>query len=445
MASQQLFEPRRTQLDIRTSKLFIMGNKKIRVDVDVYNVTNISSVFFENFSYGPQWRAPVGSSSWGTVRGWPAGRVQRAIQFLRCQMGHRFLTAVGAAVAVVAIASITRVPVAGQAPGAARSSPAQKWTAPRADDGHPDLQGTWNAATITPLERPDALAGKATLNEAEAAAYAKEFLESASLDRRDGGPERDRSRAYPDYFTDRGTQLARVDNTIRTSLIVDPPDGHVPPLTAEGTKRVNADQALRAPSSDAGEQAGLTGQGIYDDPELRPLAERCRLSFGSSSGPPMLPVLYNNLKQIVQTRDTVMILIEMVHDARIIRIGGEHVPQNIRKWMGDSVGHWEGETLVVDTTNFTDKTRFRGSSNKLRVTERFTRVDPNTILYRFTIDDPATFTRPWTGEYPLVAVAPQEHIYEYACHEANYALEGILRGARAEEKAAAEAAQKGVR
>jgi hypothetical protein len=348
----------------------------------------------------------------------------------------RFLTPVVA----IAVASLTLSPVNGQTPSAAtKPASAKTWSPPRTPDGHPDLQGIWNAATITPLERPEALAGKAVVTDAEAAAYAKEFLEASSLDRRDGGAERDRSRAYPDYFTDRGTQLARVNHQFRTSLIVDPPDGRVPPLTAEGKKRVNADAALRAaPTSDAGEQAGTTGQGIYDDPELRPLAERCLLAFGSSSGPPMLPVLYNNFKQIVQTRDTVMILVEMVHDARIIRMSSEHLPPTIRKWMGDSIGHWEGDTLVVDTTNFTDKTKFRGSTQNLHVIERLTRVDANTILYKFTIDDPATFTKSWSGEYPLVAAGPQDQIYEYACHEANYALEGILRGARAQEKAAAE-------
>jgi len=350
-------------------------------------------------------------------------------------MSRRLLTP--QRVLIVAVVSLTQG-VGAQTRSVPNKLPTAKASAvPRTADGHPDLQGIWNAATITPLERPAVFAGKLSVTEAEATAYAKEFLEASSLDRRDGGAERDRSRAYPDYFVDRGTQLARVDNTLRTSLIVDPPDGHVPALTPEGAKRVGADAALRAPNSDAGEQAGTVGKGVYDDPELRPLAERCLLAFGSSSGPPMLPVLYNNFKQIVQTRDAVMILVEMVHDARIIRLGAEHLPQTIRKWMGDSIGHWDGDTLVVDTTNFTDKTRFRGSTADLHVIERFTRVDANTILYKFTIDDPKTFTKPWTGEYPFVAAGQQDHIYEYACHEANYALEGILRGARAEEKAAA--------
>jgi hypothetical protein len=177
---------------------------------------------------------------------------------------------------------------------------------------------------------------------------------------------------------------------------------------------------------------GFEGAGAYDDPEARPLGERCLLGFSSTSGPPALPnYFYNNLHQIVQTSDSVMILTEMVHDARIVRIGGEHLPKTIRKWMGDSVGHWEGDTLVVDTTNFTEKTRFRGSSENLHVIERFSRIDANTVLYRFTIEDPTTWEKPWTGEYSWPAT--KELLYEYACHEANYALGDILRGARLKE------------
>src|SRR5262249_11752833 len=150
--------------------------------------------------------------------------------------------------------------------------------------------------------------------------------------------------------------------------------------------------------------------------------------FGSVSGPPMLPVLYNNLKQIVQTPDHIMILVEMDHDARVIRMNQQHLGGSARKWMGDSIGRWDGDTLVVDTTNFTDKTGFRGAHEALHVVERFTRTDDRTILYRFTIEDPATWTRPWSGEYPLVAT--NDLLYEYACHEGNYALGGIMRGAR---------------
>jgi hypothetical protein len=160
----------------------------------------------------------------------------------------------------------------------------------------------------------------------------------------------------------------------------------------------------------------------------RPLSERCLLGFGSTSGPPMLPVQYNSNYQIVQTPDYVMILVEMVHDARIIRMNGRHPPTDLRQWLGDSIGHWEGDTLVVDTTNFTDKTKFIGSGENLHVIERFTRTGPDTILYRATIDDPSTFTKQWTVAYPFSATAGP--IYEYACHEGNYAEANILRGAR---------------
>ncbi|MEQ1727771.1 MAG: hypothetical protein ABL982_05270, partial [Vicinamibacterales bacterium] len=171
----------------------------------------------------------------------------------------------------------------------------------------------------------------------------------------------------------------------------------------------------------------------FDNPEARPLAERCLLGFGSTSGPPTLPnYFYNNLKQIVQTPTTVTILNEMVHDARVIRLASTHLPQHIQRWNGDSIGRWEGQTLVVDTTNFTDKTQFQGSSGKLHVVERFTRLDAKTLLYRFTVEDPDTWDRPWTGEYPWVAT--DDLIYEYACHEGNHAMENVLRGGRARER-----------
>ena len=167
-------------------------------------------------------------------------------------------------------------------------------------------------------------------------------------------------------------------------------------------------------------------------------SERCLLGFGSTSGPPALPdYFYNDLHQIVQTPDSIMILTEMVHDARIVRMNAQHLPKNIRRWMGDSVGHWEGDTLVIDTTNFTDKTRFRGSTENLHVVERLTRIDDKTLLYRFTVEDPDTWDRPWTGE--MTWPATNKPIYEYACHEGNYALGDVLRGARRQEaeKAAA--------
>jgi hypothetical protein len=239
---------------------------------------------------------------------------------------------------------------------------------------------------------------------------------------------------YNNFWLDAGSKYVTVNGQKRTSLVVDPPDGRVPALTPEARARNAARSAAARLTSD--EQAndndpGLEGPGAYDDPERRPLGERCLLGFGSTSGPPALPVLYNNLHQIVQTSDTVMILTEMDHDARLIRMNAQHLPATIRKWMGDSVGRWEGDTLVVDTTNFSDKTRFRGSSAQLHVVERFTRLDAKSLLYRFTVDDPTTWVSSWTAE--AVWPATDDHLYEYACHEGNYALGDILRGARLRE------------
>jgi hypothetical protein len=209
-------------------------------------------------------------------------------------------------------------------------------------------------------------------------------------------------------------------------------DGRLPPYNEAARKRLAAARAT--PASTAAERAsfGEPPGGAYDNPEQRPLSERCLLGFGSTSGPPALPdYFYNDLHQIVQTPDSVMILSEMIHDARIVRMNAQHLPKNMRRWMGDSVGHWDGDTLVIDTTNFNDKTRFRGSTENLHVIERLTRVDGKTLLYRFTIEDLDTWDQPWTGEY--VWPATNMPMYEYACHEGNFALAGILRGARRQE------------
>jgi hypothetical protein len=299
----------------------------------------------------------------------------------------------------------------------------QKAGIKRMPDGHPDLEGMYDLATLTPLERP--AGAKAVLTDAEAAALEKGVAAQKVLGDQPIKGERpapplggDGSTGaagnvggYNTFWLDAGSSFTIVNGERRTSIIVDPPDGRVPPLTPEARGRarpaaggggpvgIGFAAANRLPTSDAGESKdpGLEPPGSYDDPERRPLGERCLLGFGSTSGPPALPdYFYNNLHQIVQTPDSVVILTEMVHDARVIRIGGEHVPKTIRKWMGDSVGHWEGDTLVVDTTNFTNKTRFRGSSDNLHVVERLSRIDSNTLLYRFTIDDPTTWTKPWT-------------------------------------------------
>jgi hypothetical protein len=339
-------------------------------------------------------------------------------------------------VAAAVLAFVPAIPVAGQS---ARRPASSTSAIPHAPDGHPDLQGMWTNVTITRLERPAEFNGKAVLSEAEAAAYAKEYLKATDKDRRDGGTRADVERAYNAFFWDSGTELAVVNGQRRTSLIVDPPDGRIPALTAEAQKRIgNPRPAWGSAVTGPDDPENAPPFGLYENPEERPLAERCLLAFGSSSGPPMLPIAYNNHYQIVQVPGYVMILVEMVHDVRIIPTDGR-AHGTIRRWLGDSVGRWEGDTLVVDTINFKPQVSFRGSTENLHVVERFTRTDANTILYTFTIDDPATWTRQWTGEIPLRAT--DERLYEYACHENNYGLEGVLRGARAQEREKAAAAQ----
>ncbi len=340
---------------------------------------------------------------------------------------------VAGSIASVAIAAFGVTTIAGQGQSAAPAGIAKPWTMPRTVDGKPDLQGIWTNATLTPLERPQGQPNL-VLNEGEAAK-----LEKAIADRRERlGKASDPNRpappqggdgstgaagnvgGYNNFWLDPGERVAVVDGQKRSSLLIDPPNGRLPAYTDE--YRARQQERVKA-------AAGRGGQ--YDHPENRPLAERCLLSFGPTT--PLIPnYFYNNNLQIVQTPDHVMILMEMVHDARIVRIGGKHVPKHIRLWMGDSIGHWEGDTLVVDTTNFAPQQQFRGSSENLHVVERFRRVDASTINYRFTVEDPTTFTSSFTGEIPFQA--SNDLIYEYACHEGNYALENVLSGARNEEK-----------
>jgi hypothetical protein len=279
---------------------------------------------------------------------------------------------------------------------------------PRTPDGRPDLQGTWDFAQLTPFERPGNFAGKASLSDEEAEEFAQQRIQTGDKDRRDGGAAADVERAYNDFWWDFGKRVAK-----QTSLVVDPADGHVPPLTAEAQKRA-ADR-----------------RGKYDNPEERPLAERCVLGF--NSGPPMVPSAYNNNMQLVQTRDHVVILNEMIHSARIVALTGRpHAPAGIRSLTGDSVGRWDGDTLVVDTTNFSHDAGFRGATANMHLVERFTRVDADTLRYEFTVEDPATWTRAWSASIPMTR--SDELIYEYACHESNYGLEGVLKGARYEDQ-----------
>ena len=306
------------------------------------------------------------------------------------------------------------------------SRPAPKSSAakpvPRLPDGHPDLQGVWSTATVTPFERPREFADKEFMTEAEAAAFEKATVARLNVDQRLGkGTDADVTLAYNDAWWDRGT---RVVPTRRTSLIVDPPEGKMPALTEAGRKHA----AAVLPYS--GHQDGRNLDSWFD----RGLWERC-----ITRGMPdvMLPTAYNNNFQIFQSSDSVGIVAEMIHDARIIPLDGRP-HSHIRQWMGDSRGHWEGDTLVVDTTNFTDQTSFRGSGANLHMVERFQRIDADTLDYRLTVDDPTTFVRPWTIDLPSRKMAGV--MYEYACHEGNYAMTHALLGSRVKE--AEEAAKK---
>jgi hypothetical protein len=309
----------------------------------------------------------------------------------------------------------------------AASAAAGDYKVPRLPDGTPDLQGVWTNATATPVERSPELGTRRAFTDEEAAAIGRAAVAAVEADSKPSDPAKKIEAIaslppvgnYNLFWTDRGMSVANIGGEHRTSMIIEPEDGRIPALTPAAQQRVAATRV---------------GRGSNDGPEGRALGERCLLSFGSASGPPMLPVMYNSYYQIVQSPGYVMILVEMVHDARIIRIDDRHDASSIRKWMGDSVGHWEGDTLVVETRNFRPEQSFRGSSPNMVVTERFTRVAQDKIVYRFTVDDAETFTSKFTGELPFASV--DANIYEYACHEGNYALPGILSGEREAEKAA---------
>ena len=299
---------------------------------------------------------------------------------------------------------------------------------PRTADGRPDLQGIWSFATLTPLERPRELADKAVLTAEEAAAFERVQLERQNKDQRSGQARQDVEGAYNNFWWDYGN---KVIGTRRTSLIVDPPDGRMPAMTPEAQKRATG------PRQPPIAERVVLGA-IVDGPEHLGLSERCILGF--SSGPPIVSNAYNNNLQVVQTRDYVVIHTEMIHEARVVPLDGRpHVPSTMRLWLGDSRGRWEKDTLVVETTNFTDKSSFSGSiiarggsTGAMHLIERFTRVDRDTLLYEFTITDPATWVRPWTVQLPMTR--SNEPIFEYACHEGNYSMPNMLKGARAAEQ-----------
>jgi hypothetical protein len=309
----------------------------------------------------------------------------------------------------------------------------QKYTPPRTPDGQPDLQGVWTNATVTPFQRPAELGTKQFFTAEEAAAYAKQRVQQGNADLIEGprGASDLARRAYNNFWVDRGTNVYK---TMRTSIVIDPPDGRIPPLTPAAKAKYDAFHAHLA-------------QHPSDGPQDRLLTERCVL-FGAS-GPPMLPEPYNNNYEIVQSRGFVTIAAEMNHETRTIPLDGSpHLPPQIRQWTGDSRGHWDGDTLIVDSTNFkgSNQSRFGVSyldgmsDENLHVVERFRRTDPETITYQATVDDPTVYTKPWTVE--LSMSKRNSRIFEYACHEGNYAMMDILSGARTEEKKSAGSAPK---
>ena len=347
-------------------------------------------------------------------------------------MRHRLGTLSCLVMTVAVVGLMVPAATAGQATGA--------WTLPRTPDGHPDLQGVWANNNVTPLERPEAWAGKDTLTVEELAALqvaaanavgdgdalfgdqlvlaAIEGIEATSYDPTTGN--------YNQFW------IADRDFTNRTSLVIDPPDGRVPPLTAEATAKQEAQRLAR----DGIDRHSPTPGGWVEDLGSGMFAVRCILGF--NSGPPMSPAGYNQNVQIAQTEDHVLLLNEMVHSSRVIPLDGRtRLPERVRQWMGDSRGHWAGDTLVVETTNFLRETSFRAgvTTPDLRLIERFTRVSDGTLMYEVTVEDPSAWDRPWTYRLPMVK--SEFPLFEYACHEGNYGLYNILAGAREQEAAAA--------
>ncbi len=317
----------------------------------------------------------------------------------------------------------------------------------------PDLSGTYDVSTLTPLQRPKEFGDNLELTPEQADAIVEKQRQLVAARDANRGPAteappvggappvgfsdeyREYSGAgnvggYNNFYVDQGEDVFTVDGKFRTSIIVEPKNGRIPAMTPAAMKLAAERSKLRRPNDGTAWWLDIDGPGPYDGPESLNISERCILGFTGVA--PTFPSLYNNHKQIIQTEDTVMILLEMVHDARLVRMNSEHLPSDTRKWLGDSIGWWEGDTLVVETTNFTDRPALSGASEHLKVTERFTRQDENTLLYNFTVEDPTVWVEPWSGEYSWPAT--QDRVFEYACHEGNYAMESMLRGARLLEK-----------
>jgi hypothetical protein len=373
---------------------------------------------------------------------------------------HKGLSLAGALALALSLSAIPFAPAGAQTPAKAPGT-GKPWVAPRTPDGAPDLQGNWSNETQTPFERLGK--GGLTLTAEQAAALEKRAQDVEEFRDRPTDPAEKATKengtyelaavpgeptfveriaqaaggdvgGYNGFWLDPGNKVIRIDGVPRSSIIVDPADGHLPALTPAGKQRM-------------AERMGLARKaGEFDGPEIRSLSDRCLTSFGSNAGPPMLPnYFYNNNYTIVQTKDHVMIMTEMVHDTRIIKLGAtRHAPPQVRQWFGDSIGHWEGDTLVVETTNInpiqlgqnSPLGPYRGASDQLKVTERFTRTGPDVIHYKFTVEDPSTYTASYSGELPFNRI--NEPIYEYACAEGNYALPGMLAGARQQEQAQTE-------
>jgi hypothetical protein len=315
--------------------------------------------------------------------------------------------------------------------GVAAAADDKAYKPPRTADGKPDLQGVWTNVSLTTLLRsPEFKSNTISAEEAERIERRRAAASARSLEPTDPNapapPKGADVGGYNSFYGDAGERLAKVKGQYRTTWLVNAENGQLP-YTEAGRKIFDTQLAFV--------------RNNFDGPESRPMAERCIVGFGSTAGPPMINVLYNNHYQIVQTKDAVMILVEMNHDARIVRMNGKPLPANVRPYMGDSIGRWEGDTLVVETTNFNPGEQLRTNFNqsffvsaKARVTERFTRTSPTEITYEFSVNDPEIYSKVWTAE--MVMRAADGNIFEYACHEGNYALPGILAGARKYEQTA---------
>ena len=344
-------------------------------------------------------------------------------------MRHRFSVSRNVTALVAALALLA--PLAASTAAQSRADE----TAPRTAWGAPDLQGMWDFRTVTPLERPEELAEKEFLTAEDAVALRESELASRNADRRGTSTASDLERGYNDFWWDYGSELT---DDRRTSLIVDPPNGRMPPLTP--TEAARASGPRRGPPKER-----IVLGVVPNGPEDIGLAERCLVGF--NSGPPIMPSFYNNNVLILQAPGYVVLHTEMIHETRVIPLDGRsHLPAGMRQWLGDSRGRWEGDTLVVETTNFTDKTSFTGlpyqrggSTENMHLVERFTRSAAGQLVYEFTVTDPDAWTQPWTAVIPMRLT--DSPMFEYACHEGNYAMFNILTGSRAKERAAEGAAR----